>query len=225
MNKKLPLKLRRKEELKEIILKCINGEITEEELNNKELYDYSSITDLSELFYNDETIEFIPYFDTSNVLNMNYMFFGCKKLQTIPKYNTNNVQQMKYIFSFCSNLLEIPNISLKELKNDGSISMFLNCSNLKLIYIEDFPEICGNDMFRECYSLNFKKLKGKINNRIFISEYSSYFYRKLKDKRKLLDYFGIFKNECNFKKKVLKRDEELLLKYMEENFIYEDYPF
>ena len=63
-------------------------------------WNVSAITDMSELFRNNETFnEEISNWDTSNVTNMSYMFFGAESFNmSIGNWDTSNVTNMKNMF-------------------------------------------------------------------------------------------------------------------------------
>ena len=65
-------------------------------------WNVSAITDMSELFRNNETFnEEISNWDTSNVTNMSYMFFGAEIFNmSIGNWDTSNVTDMKNMFSY-----------------------------------------------------------------------------------------------------------------------------
>ena len=114
-----------KEELKDIILKRIEAEGNEVDLND---IDVSEITDMSDLFretnFNGDISKWdvsnvtnmramfsvceafdqnISGWDVSNVTNMNRMFWGCNKFnQDISGWDVSNVKKMNNIFKDCS---------------------------------------------------------------------------------------------------------------------------
>jgi surface protein len=125
-----------KEQLRDIILSGKFNNSTQ--VKNSEhicsdgsVYDYSSITDLSELFFLKNNIKKIPLFDTSNVTNMDSMFEECNSLITIPLFNTSNVVSMSEMFFNCHSLKSIPNLDTSNVL-DMSF-MFFNCISLFLI--------------------------------------------------------------------------------------------
>ena len=75
------------------------------------------ITDISEMFYNCESLITLPdisNWNTNNVTNVSSMFFDCKSLISLPdisNWNTNNITDMSYMFSGCRSLISLPNIS------------------------------------------------------------------------------------------------------------------
>ena len=164
-------KIETTEELRNIIVGANNimdekdYEIFCKTFNDK--YDYSSITNMSWLFYGCENLtkipplntenvtnmngmfsecknlEEIPYMDTKNVTNMENMFFGCKKLKSIPALNTSNVTNMEYMFNMCSDLVELPQFDIKKgcnCKNNLSNTPLINEKN-NINNISDYMNI------------------------------------------------------------------------------------
>ena len=73
--------------------------------------DVSGITDMSNLFYEDEDcneikrkdFSGIESWDVSNVTDMSYMFFGCESFnKPIGNWDVSNVTDMSYMFNWCS---------------------------------------------------------------------------------------------------------------------------
>ena len=155
-----------------------------EQLKNK-INLYSSISylrlnnvlDMSNLFYNCETLISIPNldtfntinmsnmfsycgnliticnFNTSNVTNMSSMFYHCNKLSNIPNFDTSKVTNMSNMFYWCGYLANVPNFDTSKVTNMAG--MFDSCSN-KLVIIPNFNTINTinmKSMFGSCYNL------------------------------------------------------------------------
>jgi hypothetical protein len=71
--------------------KIIKNGISTEQLNKR--YDYSSITDMSELLEHAGNLKYVPWMDTSNVTCMDYMFYMCESLIEIPNLDTSKCGQ------------------------------------------------------------------------------------------------------------------------------------
>jgi surface protein len=108
--------------------KLILDGITTEELKQ---YDYSHITDMSNLFSNCKNLKTFPLLDTSNVITMTWMFENCINLETVPDLDTSNVKEMSWMFYNCHSLKNIDLFNFKLYK-------FNNCSSLFLK--EKYPE-------------------------------------------------------------------------------------
>jgi len=67
--------------LRDLIIKGISTE----ELNSN--FDYSSVTDMSRMFYSCSSLESVPLFCTSKVKYMFHLFNNCSKLKYIDAYN------------------------------------------------------------------------------------------------------------------------------------------
>ena len=103
-------------------------------------FNTSTITDMSEMFYNSSLISArFPNFNTNNVLNMSYMFYNCKNLSfiDISNFNSENVKDLSYMFYNCNKLtsIDLNNFKIQNIMIKG---MFHNCSSLKYIDISNF---------------------------------------------------------------------------------------
>ena len=141
-----------------------NFEKNFEEVLIVKLIETKTISDMSFMFSECESLSFVPNFsnwNTDEVIDMKYMFYDCISLQSLPdisKWNTNNIEDMKYMFFNCKNLLSLPDISNWNTSNVTDMSyMFANCQLLKLM-----PDISNWDilnvknisfMFYNCESL------------------------------------------------------------------------
>lgn len=67
-------------------------------------YDFSMITDMSDMFRECKYLTTIPQLDTSNVTNMDSMFDFCESLTSIPLLDTSNVEDFENAFRRCVNL-------------------------------------------------------------------------------------------------------------------------
>jgi surface protein len=157
------LTINNKEELKSIILlkkfeDSIQVKNTEHICKDGSVFDYSSITDLSQMFRDYRNLKSIPLFDTSNVTNMQAMFHSCSNITSVPLFNTSNVTNMKAMFFGCSNLKYIPLLDTSNVI-DTSL-MFSYCFELQKIPIIDITNSLRkktfSSMFHECTSLPYE---------------------------------------------------------------------
>ena len=115
-----------------------------------DFYDFSNITDMSNMFNNCGYLQTIPELNTSNATNMSYMFNGCGSLQTIPELNTSNATDMTYMFNGCSSLTTIPELNTSNVTNMKY--MFAECKSLQTIPELDTRKVANMEyMF---YSFN-----------------------------------------------------------------------
>ena len=118
-------------------------------------YDYSSITDMEEMFNESNiTYELLEKanLDTSNVTSINSMFGSCKNLTTIPLLDTSNVTDMSYVFNGCENLTSIPKLDTSKANNMHW--MFRECSKLTTIPELDTSNVTDMvTMFYRCENL------------------------------------------------------------------------
>ena len=117
---------------KEELMKYLKSEIKRQGENVviKNL-DVSLIDDLSELFYDCESIRTLDLsgWKTSNIKNMNRIFSGCFKLESLylSGWDTSKITDMYRLFSNCKNLTSL-DLSGWDTSNIIYIdSMFENC--------------------------------------------------------------------------------------------------
>lgn len=82
-------------------------------------------------------------FNTTNAYSMNGMFKYCKKLQKLDlsNFNAGNASTQT-MFEGCSSLTELELYSLRCIGSE----MFLNCSNLEVVYIGKEIQMCAYNM-------------------------------------------------------------------------------
>ena len=103
----------------------------EDKILKIKLKEIKLITDMSNMFYNCESLISLPdisNWNTHNVINMSFMFYNCKSLILLPdisNWNTNNVTDMSYMFSFCESLISLPDISNWNTNNVNNMSYIL----------------------------------------------------------------------------------------------------
>ena len=123
------------------------------EINNKELnYKCESSSSASQYQYN---------WNSNNVIDMSFMFYNCESLKFLPdlsNLNPGNVTKMSNIFANCGKLLSIPDISKWNTENDTDMSLMFNyCRKLKSLPDISKWNTCNVtnmiDMFDNCHSL------------------------------------------------------------------------
>ena len=125
------------------------------------LIETKTITDMSSMFQECNSLFSIPdisNWNTINVTRMSFMFDNCSSLTSLPdisNWNTTNVTTMSFMFNNCSSLTSLPDISNWNTTNVTDMSsMFKNCSSLTSLpdiskwIIND--ELDKNSMFDGC---------------------------------------------------------------------------
>ena len=73
----------------------------------------------------------IKLIETKTITDMSYMFYDCNSLKNLPdisKWDTKNVNNMSYMFYDCNSLNNLPDISKWDTKNvTNMICMFFGC--------------------------------------------------------------------------------------------------
>lgn len=138
-----------------ILIAKINSNTTNINCTNKNLVFLSlnGRTDISDLFMNNQSIEYINIVDGSNnVTNMNQLFRSCNNLITVEGLNTSNALYLYSLFRDCSSLVNIPELNTSTVINMSN--MFQNCSSLVNIPdIDCSNTTCTDSMFAGCHSL------------------------------------------------------------------------
>jgi surface protein len=129
-------KITKKNELMKLILSgkfdnSIQIKNNEHICKDGSIYDYSSITNMSDMFSGCVSLTSIPLFDTSNVTNMSDMFFRCPALTTIPLFDTSNVTSMDTMFYNCISFTSIPFLNISS--GIYFTGIFKSCSSLPKI--------------------------------------------------------------------------------------------
>lgn len=117
----------------------------------------TNVTDFTNMFYNCNSLQQVPFFDTSNGTTVNSMFSNCYSLLSIPKYDMRKSTSFANTFYYCMSLRTIPNIletSLAASANVGMNGMFMYCRNLQSIPKIDCSKAnTTTNMFSQCHSL------------------------------------------------------------------------
>ncbi len=123
-------------------------------------FDTSNVTDMSGMFYNCDELRTLNLsnFDTSNVTSMASMFYWCDKLYHIDLsgWDTSNVENMYGMFeSSPVDELDLSSFDTSKVKN--MTYMFLECHNLKTIYVSDLWTLenveSATNIFGDCMNL------------------------------------------------------------------------
>lgn len=102
--------------------------------------DFSSVTDMTQLFYGCSKLTSIPQLNTSNVTDMVSMFSYCSSLTSVPQLNTSKVTEMGGLFMSCPRLETIA-ISYYNISSVSNVSYFANgCTALKSLIIREFGQ-------------------------------------------------------------------------------------
>jgi surface protein len=91
----------------------------------------TGVTNMSEMFYQLESLRSVAIFDTSSVENMNSMFAGCNSITTIPLFDTSSVTNMESMFNDCDSLATVPLLNTSNVQDMSE--MFKYCTRLTAI--------------------------------------------------------------------------------------------
>ena len=117
-----------------------------------DVFDFSKVTDMSDMFSMCESLTTVPQLDTSSATNMNGMFGACWVLQSIPLLNTSNVTNMRYMFTQCESLTTVPQLDTSNVTDMRN--MFNGCSSLTTIPLLNTSNVTFmGGMFNRCSSL------------------------------------------------------------------------
>ena len=154
-----------------------------------DVFDFTNVTDMGEMFNECTKLTTIPQMDTSNVESMFSMFSLCYPLTTIPLLNTSNVTDMSYMFSRCRSLQSIPLLNTSKVTNMSW--MFGNCESLTTIPQLDTSNVTNiNSIFSGCNLLEAIPLLDCSN----VSHAGSILNPSYYDDQVHLTYMGGFKN-------------------------------
>lgn len=92
------------------------------------------VTTFSSMFYNNYSLESVPYLDTSLSNNFLQMHTSNTSLRRIPEYNTASATTFNSMFTSCFSLLEIPNL------NTSNVTDFGGAFN-SIFSVKTFPNI------------------------------------------------------------------------------------
>ena len=117
-----------------------------------EIFDFSDVTNLADMFRNCSSLTTAPQMDTSQVTNMGYMFYYCTSLTSVPEMDTSKVTSMQSMFYYCESLISIPEMNTSEVTNMET--MFLRCKLLTTIPPINTSRVTRIEfMFSGCNSL------------------------------------------------------------------------
>lgn len=116
--------------------------------------DTSSVTTVSNMFYNSSSLKSVTLFDTSSVTSFGGMFKGCSALESVPLFDTSKGSTFNSMFENCSALKSIP---LFDTNSATQVSlMFKNCrkveSGAKALYDNLVLRGISNANHNECFT-------------------------------------------------------------------------
>lgn len=123
------------------------------------LFDTSSITDMSSMFFNCYSLQSIPSFDISSITNINNAFNGCTALKSIPLLDNGNLINLSNTFNGCSTLQSIPFSDTN--KTTRLTNAFFGCFEIKALNLNLINITSGwmqGSMMNECINLEFLTL-------------------------------------------------------------------
>ena len=101
--------------------------------------DTSSVTDVSHLYDDCNSLVRVPMMNFSNVKKMEFTFNYCYGLGSIPQFDTSNVTTFYDCFNFCNSLVTIPELNTSKATNVSG--MFTGCTSLMSIPLLDFGNV------------------------------------------------------------------------------------
>ena len=118
---------------------------------SKSSFDTSSVTDMSNMFYNCSSLSEldVSHFNTSETINMSSMFNNCAGLTeiNISDWDINNVTNMSSMFANCRSLIMLDlrnwdiSTAVDSYNNGVNVdNMFQNCNSLQELHLEN----CNN---------------------------------------------------------------------------------
>lgn len=147
---------------------------------SKNIYDNwdNTRTDLSRMFYNNNTLEYVPKITATNITTCTNMFQNCKKIKEVPYLSISgsgysleygsifyNCTDLKYIgtislgstdscyvydsFNGCTSLESIDNIILTNVRN--ITNLFYSCRKLKNIPVIDMSSVRGRNVHQNAF--------------------------------------------------------------------------
>ena len=129
------------------------------------LVEIGTITNMSFMFYNCESLLTLPdisNLNTSCVTNMSFMFYNCKSLLMLPdisNWDISKVQSMNYMFYNCKSLTFLPKISKWDISSLTTMDyMFYNCQSLISLFEVskwNYSNVTSESAFDKCYSLSY----------------------------------------------------------------------
>ena len=93
------------------------------------LFDTSSVTDMSDMFYRCLYLTSVPLFDTSSVTDMTNMFNSCSSLTSVPLFDTSSATDMSEMFASCTALTNVPLFDTSSATN--TTAMFASCERVQ----------------------------------------------------------------------------------------------
>lgn len=117
-----------------------------------EVFDFSDVTNLVDMFRNCSSLTTAPQMDTSQVANMDRMFYYCTSLTSVPEMDTSKVTNMQSMFYECRLLTTVPLMDTSNVTNMET--MFSGCKLLTTIPPINTSRVTRIEfMFNSCSSL------------------------------------------------------------------------
>ena len=136
-----------KVDLSGMFYECVYLE-TIEGLENLDIKNVDSITELFKACRNLKKISNIIDWNTSSLVDMSQLFRGCNSIE-LPKilnWNTDNLKDISWLFSYCENAEYVTDLTKFNLSNVNKIEcLFYGCKKLKEVP-NIFKHISGNDI-------------------------------------------------------------------------------
>ena len=120
------------------------------------IFNTSSVTLASNMFFNYVMLRNVPAFNFSNLTQAQYMFGNCSNLTYIPNFITSDkLQNLCGTFRYCFNITDTSNISYWNTENVNNVyQMFLFCNHISTINDLNLPKVTDLKNFcGACHSL------------------------------------------------------------------------
>lgn len=154
-----------------------------------DFYDFSNVTNMSNLFKYCYNLTSIPQLQTGNVTNMSYVFSFCDSLTSIPQLDTSNVLDMSFMFYNSSNLISISALNTTKVNRINSYFGVTNLEKLTDVGGWIGLNINWNDNFGlvKCPNLTYQSCINILNGLADVTEIGS---RTLKVHQNFLNLVG-----------------------------------
>lgn len=103
-------------------------------------FDFSNVTDLSDLLRDRKNITTFPSFDTSKATNLNNLFRNCTRLVSLPYFDVSNAESIEGMIEGCTSLQDVGGfgglkadfkfVMNSNLTHDSLLNIFNNLANV-----------------------------------------------------------------------------------------------